>query len=131
MIDGVAVTLDLPEEYLWLLLDRYSGPFRLSPLRGRHRQLLPEVKRYSETIARGSDSSGAKNNELGLDPQFHGVFPSRNPSPQGRYEKSHSRVIIENQEPVETCRLPSFARKPPERLSAGSSLLFSPLLSEA
>src|SRR5437773_7281692 len=53
----------------------------------------------------GSDSNGEKNNELSPRPQFHRVFPSRNPSPRARFEKSHSRIVIENQEPAKSCGL--------------------------
>ena len=82
-----------------------------------------------------SDSNGAKNNELGSEPWIRGVGASRNPSPALRFEKTHSRVVIESPERGESaasnrspCDLSeSVVCESPRR---GRSLFFAPLLSD-
>ncbi len=91
--------------------------------------------RVRPSLSRGSNSNGEKNNELGPEPSDFRGAASQNPSPAARFEKTHSRTVIENQDPAESrdrgVRAWGFSiTVVHEKAGVGRSLFFSPLLSE-
>ena len=92
-------------------------------------------RRHGTFPSWASDSNGAKNNDLGPEPSDFRSAASQNPSPGARFEKTHSRTVIENQDPAESNGRDVSAwglskTTVCEIGSPGRSLFFAPLLSE-